>query len=364
MYYANRFANVVMGGGGVKGIAYIGVFDVMERMGYKPANMAGVSAGSMAGAFAAAGYGAAGMWQVMNEFDFDMVQLDKVEKLVPAVARLQEYVNARNTGNEEVVNDFLSRKPMKKVFAQNDDFRGGILANIVTFCKEGCLFDGDLLEDWARSALARRGVRTFADLRGGIADHTNPGGYKVRMTGVDCNRAKVVVLPDDMAFYGINPDDFEVAKAVRISTCVPFAFKPVEIKVKANSRVNTYHLVDGGVLDSFPSWLVDCASTPTAGFKLNGGENKFFSLDTPLSVLKTLISAVHNVGVPKDPPDKISGIEEINTVNVKFLDFNLTDDDKRYMYNAGKQAALKLFNGLERRYIDNRRYIRPPFWFN
>ena len=35
MVFEDRFTNVVMGGGGVKGIAYIGVFAIMERMNEK-----------------------------------------------------------------------------------------------------------------------------------------------------------------------------------------------------------------------------------------------------------------------------------------------------------------------------------------
>lgn len=364
MLVSNGFTNVVMGGGGVKGIAYIGVFDVMERMGWKPANMSGVSAGSMAGSFAAAGYDAAGMWQIMDEFDFDAVQMDKITESVPVVGRLLEYLNPGRSTDENIITEFFQKSTLKhKASTGMGDLRGNILESVVTYCKEGCLFDGDLLEEWVRRSLARKGVYTFADLRGGRADNTNPGGYKMRMTGVDCNRGKVVVLPDDVSFYGINPDDFEVAKAVRISTCVPFAFKPVEIKARINGKINTYNLVDGGVLDSFPYWLVDSASDQTVGFKLNGGENKFFSLDTPLSVLKSLVSAVHDIGGPGNTPNTIQDIEEIDTSEVQFLDFNLSEDDKRYMYNAGKTAALKIFNRYAPKRANSRRYTRPPFFY-
>jgi len=42
--------------------------------------------------------------------------------------------------------------------------------------------------------LKRKGIKTFADLRGGRTDRTNPNGYKVRMTAVDANRGRIVVL--------------------------------------------------------------------------------------------------------------------------------------------------------------------------
>jgi len=32
------------------------------------------------------------------------------------------------------------------------------------------------------------------------------------MTAVDANRGRIVVLPDDISYYGIDPDRLEVAK--------------------------------------------------------------------------------------------------------------------------------------------------------
>jgi len=55
-FYGNRILNLVLGGGGIKGIAYVGVFTEAEKRGYKWANIAGVSAGALAGSYLAAGY--------------------------------------------------------------------------------------------------------------------------------------------------------------------------------------------------------------------------------------------------------------------------------------------------------------------
>jgi len=45
-------------------------------------------------------------------------------------------------------------------------YRRNLLKNIVTYSKEGCLFDGDYLEEWVYKTLKRKGIKTFADLRG------------------------------------------------------------------------------------------------------------------------------------------------------------------------------------------------------
>lgn len=361
-----RKLNLVMGGGGVKGIAYIGAFEAMKKRGYIPGGIAGVSAGALAGSLAAAGYDSAGMWDAMDKFDFEKIQVDQLKAKVPAIKRFEEYAKALKTPDMEALAGFLyqERRARNAVGARvpEDSRRGSLLSNIVTFCKEGCLFDGDLLEQWVSETLAEKGVRTFADLRGGAGDEENPRGYLLRMTGVDCTRMKVVTLPDDMEFYGVDPDAFEVARAVRISTSVPFAFKPVEILKREDGRVKAYSLVDGGVLDPFPYWLVKRADMSVAGFRLNAGENKLLSLNTPLAILKGLVSAVHSIGVPGNDataPDYGIPIGKIDTTKVYFLDFGLGDNDKRYLYNAGKSTALDLFSRPPFRVRSGYRAVRP-----
>ena len=348
MRSSGKITNVALGGGGVKGIAYIGAFDVMEKRGYIPGNMAGVSAGSLAGGFAAAGYDAAGMWNAMGKFDFDKIQVGKLKERVPVIDRFMNYAaDHRETDINGIIPFFASGSKGANPADINSE-KPGILKSIVTYSKEGCLFDGDLLEEWISKTLAAKGIRTFGDLRSGKADSLNPRGYKIRMTGVDCNRVKIVTLPDDAAFYGIDPDKFEVAKAIRISTAVPFAFKPVELAKSDEGKRKVYNLVDGGVLDSFPGWLLP-ENVRGLGYKLNAGENKIFSLDTPLSILKGLISAVHDIG-GKAKPDSESfthlAMGEIDTRKVGFLDFSLSAEDKLYLYNSGKTAAEKLLDSL------------------
>ena len=170
-------------------------------------------------------------------------------------------------------------------------YRGNLFKNIVKYSKQGCLFDGDLLEEWVHKLLAKKGIRTFADLRGGTTDKVNPVGYKVRMTAVDANRSKVIVLPDDLAYYGIDPDNFEVAKAVRMSSSVPFAFKPVEIITQNGDNKKKHYIVDGGVLDNLPLWTISCnRRIPMVACRLDGGKQKPAYLN-PLNIFKGLLAA-------------------------------------------------------------------------
>jgi|GEM_PF-227673 len=395
-----RILNLVLGGGGIKGIAYSGVFDAAEKRGYKWGNIAGVSAGALAGSYAAAGYSAEEIIKIMDQFDFSEVDINNIPDKVPAVKRLIEikgklrnigiidrlkYIEIKNKLNYIEKNwmrgqyekDFIlsllfdteglktpgacrySSEGNEQGYMSDmgdlelsgeDQYRAGILNNIISYCKNGCLFDGDYLEEWVHRVLAEKGVKTFADLRGGIIDSKNPNGYRMRMTAVDSNRSKVIVLPDDMAFYGIDPDKFEVAKAVRMSTSIPFVFKPVEIKKTEKDKTKVYNIIDGGVLDKFPGWLIESSNSDKqlVGFTLDGGKKKsLLSVNTPLNILKWLISSVYDIGVPKDSESNIKYIGKIDTSKVYYLDFNISKEDKLYLYESGKMAAENVFNDLE-----------------
>lgn len=84
----------------------------------------------------------------------------------------------------------------------------------------------------------------------------------------DISKSRMLVLPDDLEHYGIIPDSFPVARAVRMSCSLPFFFQPVRLfdKGGASSLV-----VDGGILSNFPMWLFrkHRSKRPLLGFQLN-----------------------------------------------------------------------------------------------
>jgi len=345
--------NLILGGGGVKGIAYAGVFEEAEARNIRWGSVVGVSAGAMAGSFLSAGYSAFQLKSVINAFDMGKVDLSSIEEKVPAVSKFIRFNERHRYSGMEGIYKFLNYEfPNNNVeeylYNRERGYIANILKNIITLSKEGCLFDGDYLERWVARTLAARGVITFSDLRGGVTDKVNPRGYKVRMTAVDVNRARVVILPDDLIYYGINPDRFLVAKAVRMSISIPFVFKPVVIKRWEDGQWKKYYFVDGGVLDGFPFWGIENNSNiPAVGFKLNGGKpKKLLSLTTPLDILKALVSAVHDIGVPKDVY-KTRYIASIDASKVDFLDFHLDNEQKEYLYTSGRITAKKLFDDIE-----------------
>jgi NTE family protein len=61
--------SLALGGGGVRGIAHIGVMRILEQKGVKISAIAGTSAGGMAGAFYAAGYNADEIETIIKKVD-------------------------------------------------------------------------------------------------------------------------------------------------------------------------------------------------------------------------------------------------------------------------------------------------------
>ena len=63
-------ADLVLEGGGVKGIGLAGAYAALEHAGYVPRNVAGTSAGAIAAALITAGYSADEISAIIIELDF------------------------------------------------------------------------------------------------------------------------------------------------------------------------------------------------------------------------------------------------------------------------------------------------------
>ncbi|PJI08961.1 MULTISPECIES: patatin-like phospholipase family protein [Clostridium] len=62
-----------------------------------------------------------------------------------------------------------------------------------------------------------------------------------------------MILPDDLRKYNIDPMEFSIAKAVRMSCSIPLYFTPYILK---NTSPYSF-IVDGGLLSNFPIWIFD-----------------------------------------------------------------------------------------------------------
>src|SRR5699024_722290 len=101
------------------------------------------------------------------------------------------------------------------------------------------LYKGDKLEEWLEEKLALKGIETFA--------HIKENDLKIVVS--DISLGKLIVIPDDLnRVYGVVPEQFKVATAVRMSASFPYFFMPKKLYY---SKTYSY-IVDGGLLSNFP----------------------------------------------------------------------------------------------------------------
>jgi NTE family protein len=213
----------VFSGGGIKGFALIGAYQVIEQKGFTFKRIAGTSAGSIISAFIIAGYTADEILELMDEVD------------------LKTFLDARKT------------------------FLPFSLTKWISLYWNLGLYRGAKLEEWLVAKLKDRGVSTFADI---------PQG-SLRVIASDLTNGRLIVLPDDLPKYGVNPDSFSVARAVRMSCGLPYFFEPVRLASSTGFNL----VVDGGVLSNFPIWLFyqkkkQNKKRPVLGIKLSSNEQE------------------------------------------------------------------------------------------
>jgi len=306
--------DLVLEGGGVKGIGLVGAVAGLHEGGYRfdgPARIAGTSAGAIAGALVAAGTPVAELEQVMRDLD---------------------YRRFRDAGR-------LGRLKTAKAVA--------LLTTLG-------LYRGDYLHRWITDQLAKRGVRTFADLR--ISDDPDSAlpperSYKLVVIVSDVSCGRMLRLPWDYHHYGLDPDAQLVADAVRASASIPFFFRPAKLGKPGSKDVS--YCTDGGMLSNFPVDLFDRRDGsrprwPTFGVKLSGrpvpdAERSRNAkpirglLDLSIALVETMASAHDRLHL--DDQAVIDRTVFVDTFGVKATEFGLSEETQQRLYDSGRKAA-------------------------
>ncbi|WP_071460101.1 patatin-like phospholipase family protein [Bacillus massilinigeriensis] len=280
----------VFSGGGIKGYALIGACEAIEKQGFRFKRMAGTSAGSMIAAMLAAGYTAREAGKLVDEMD------------------LKRFMDLRNN---------LFPLPFAKW--------------LLLYWRLG-LYKGAELERWIQEKLAAKGLRTFGDLH----------PETLRVVASDLTNGRLMIIPDDLPKYGLDPRRFSVAKAIRMSCSLPFFFEPVKIKDPIGNNI----IVDGGVLSNFPMWLFDKENVkkvrPVIGIRLshNLQEHPRHKISNAVHMFEALFETM------KDAHDSryISRRHEKNIIfvpveGVSFTDFGMSDEKKEQLKQLGRNCA-------------------------
>lgn len=292
-------ADLVCEGGGVRGIGLVGAVDALTSAGYRFPRVAGTSAGAVVASLIAA-------LQVAGEPPSRLVE----------VMRTIDY------------RKFLDRSLIGRV-----PVIGGGLSLLVS---DG-VYRGAYLEHLLAGLLADLGVRTFGDLRTG--EEPERYAWSLVVTASDLSRRRLVRIPWDLRSYGIDPDDFPVARAVHASSAIPFVFEPV--------RVGGATWVDGGLLSGFPVELFDRPAGeprwPTFGIRLSArpGIPPTQPVHGPVSLgiaaIETLVSNQDNAYI--DDPCTVRRTIFVPADEVSPIGFDITAEQREALYQRGLRAG-------------------------
>src|SRR6266511_888898 len=304
-------ADLVLEGGGVKGIGLVGAYSILKEAGYEFHRIAGSSAGAIAGALIASG-----------------MHLDDLQKLMREV----DYGKFEDKG-------FLDHL--------------GLVGKGLSLLFEKGIYEGGYFRQWIEGTLADLGVRKFGDLRINDPGSSLPPDrqYKLVVMASDVSRGRLAKLPWDYGDYGVDPDEQLVADAIRASMSIPFFYEPVRMKTKnAQGKEITAWMVDGGMLSNFPVDVFDRKDGkpprwPTFGLKLSAkpdsAMNLRFEIRGALDFAKALIGTMTNFYDQIHIEDEgiVARTMFVDTTGVKATDFDLDQPTQDLLYENGRDAA-------------------------
>jgi len=334
-------ADLVLEGGGVKGIGLVGAVLVLSEAGYSFPRVAGTSAGAIAAMLIAA----------IGRSDKDMTALK-------GYLRGLDFNRFMQTGR---VTHWIEKI-------------GGLAAKdgveAFELLRHMGIYSGDYLAEWLTPILDDLDVKTFADLA--IRPEDDPGmslpperRYRVVVHTSDITRAELVRLPWDYPYYGLDPGAEGVVRAVRASMSIPFFFEPVtvqchpaDVSVPGPGGTSTVEhfaggtatWVDGGMLANFP---IDAFARvdgrpprwPTIGIKLSAQ-----ACEMPKTVAShsTCQEAVRCLRTMMNEWDRYH-VEQTTAVRTIFVDnlgmsatqFDLTSEQQDQLFLSGVRAATQ-----------------------
>ena len=309
-------ADLVLEGGGVKGLALVGAVAELGRAGYSVPRVAGSSAGALTGALVAA----------LQQAGEPLTRLDDVWSTLD-LRRV-----ARAPG-------LLGRVPLV----------GTALAGGLNLLLDEGLYDATYLRDWLAGVLGELGVERFGDLRlsgdeaVGVPDDRL---WRLVVTASDVSRRRLVRLPWDHPAYGLDPDEQRVVDAVLASTAIPFFFEPVRLR-DAAGQVST--LVDGGLLSNFPVALFDLPPGlrprwPTFGVRLSPSPAMpppVRRVDDPVTLAFALVDTFLSAGDAPYADDDcvVRRTVYVDTDDVGAIDFDLPRREQAELVARGAAAA-------------------------
>lgn len=281
----------VFSGGGVKAFAFVGCLESLKQHQLTLERVAGTSAGAIIATLIAAGY----------EFE--------------EITTLIDELNLKQLLDPPPLTSYL---PFTKW--------------IYLYYKMG-LNKGERLEQWISEQLAKKGVYTFKDIKANY----------LKVVATDLTYSRLVIIPDDLQqFYNIDPNQFPVATAVRMSAGFPYFFMPKQLR-RSSHEICLF--VDGGLLSNFPLWIFNRGKRrkkrPVLGMKLSDHEApiKQQKINNSFALLQAILSTMK-----KGHENRYMSIDQQNIIYIPTghlspVDFNIDKKIRDDLIQRGKTTT-------------------------
>lgn len=319
------YKNLVLEGGGVRGFAYAGAFEVLDSLQLLPGieRVGGTSAGAIQAALLAVGY------------------------TPREILQLTAYT-----------------KP--QAFNDGSWFFG---SGIRRLKREFGYYKGDKIAAWIEDLIAQKtgnGRISFAELH---AQRAAKGYKDLYITGTDLTYQCLRI------FSWEQYPDMAVKDAVRISLSIPLYFKPVLIDDKgkvydkpvAGQRLHL--MVDGGALSNYPLFMFDSTRYITGGAGVNHyqenpetlglmmempeqiayNQTQLGKYPLPINNIKDYVKAVYVTLIDKASPEAEGRNQYRRTITISTLNYSgrvrklprkVIDD----LLESGREGTRKFFN--------------------
>jgi NTE family protein len=288
-----QITNLVFEGGGVKGIAYAGALQVLEKKGMlaQIEGVAGTSAGAITACLLSLRYSAADIKTLVGQVDFG------------------SFADHENL--------------LKKIHYYG-------------------LHPGDVFLDWLKKQIAAKGLPEDATFE----DFSKANCLDMRVFACDINARQV------QEFSLRRTPTVIVAEAVRASMSIPLFFNAWQFP---SGNPNKHLFVDGGMVYNYPIFAFSSGKEinwSVLGFRLEDvhaarNPHEFgygHWLDYVKNTFETLM--VSQSFIYQQDPDQVKRTVVIDDLGISATDFDITQAQKDALFNAGEAAATA--------WVDNR----------
>ena len=278
--------NVIFTGGSVRGLCYEGVLKALEEENIQIKTYTGSSIGSLMVVFYALGYSVQEMEEEINRLNLPKLFTDFNFNMFSnlALSRGEKYLN------------WLREKIERKFYAQN--YKKEKMPPV-------CFKDVD---------------------------------KDIYVTALELETSQIKI------FSKYTTPEFEIAKALRASSAMPFLLPPFKYEGK--------NLIDGDIARGCPIFKVipQLQNDNILEFRITGGNKNKISKN-PVKMVNSIINStayiIDNQASIDYKTDKIN-IIKIDVDGVSFTDFFLTDKKKKEIYKIGyettKEYLKEIFN--------------------